>query len=350
MQNILTNPLSKWMDGSGPSGDAVISSRVRLARNLAGRAFPHRNSAEEACSVIDEVSRAVTEVNRSGGWDLEVYRLESLTPMERQVLVEKHLISPQHSQNPNGAVILRRDEAISIMVNEEDHLRIQCLLPGFQLEEAWKMATTLDDALEGIMRFAFNERRGFLTACPTNVGTALRASVMMHLPALVLTNRIGSVIPIITRLGLVVRGLYGEGTEAAGNIFQVSNQITLGKSEEEIIQNIVGISEQIIEHEKTARESLLQNKLTLEDRVWRSYGILSNARVLSSDEAIRLWSIVRLGSDVGILKIERAVLNELIVLSRPAFISRLAGREMSSSERDQLRATRVRERLRSGKP
>jgi protein arginine kinase len=344
MNNIFTKALSRWMEGDGPHADTVISSRVRLARNLAGRAFPHRSSPEQASEVIGEVARAIESINKEGG-NLEVFRLGELGSLERQVLVEKHLISPQHAQNPLGAVVICPDEEVSIMVNEEDHLRIQCLLPGLQLEEAWAMATRLDDSLENTLTYAFGERRGYITACPTNVGTALRASVMTHLPALVLTNRIGGVIPAISQLGLVVRGLYGEGTEAAGNIFQVSNQVTLGKSEEEIISNLHDISEQIIEQEKAARTSLMESRVALEDRVWRSYGILANARSITSEEAIRLWSNVRLGADLGLLQIDRSNLNELIVLSRPAFVSRLAGRELAPAERDEIRAANIRERL-----
>lgn len=352
MDEILRRPFSQWMEGTGPSADIVLSSRVRLARNIDELPFPHRMSEEQGKQVLDVVGEAVARINRSRELGkLEMTPLASLTPLDRQVLVEKHLISPQLAQDARHAgVILRQDESISVMVNEEDHLRIQCLCSGLQLEEAHALAGRVDDALEQTVGYAFDEQRGYLTACPTNVGTALRASVMMHLPALVMTNQIGRVLTAISQLGLAVRGLYGEGTEAIGNIFQISNQITLGQTEEDIIANLKGVTRQIIDQERAARDALLKGtRDQLEDRVCRAYGLLGNARIMSSEEAMRLLSDVRLGIDLGLLpNLAPRALNELLVVTRPGFLHKLANQELTPFERDLKRASLIRERLRAG--
>ena len=352
LEDIVRRPSSAWMDGSGPEADIVLSSRIRLARNVDRLPFPHMMNGEAAEKLIMDVKRAVSALNGGGGWGrYEMVRMSDVAPLERQVLVEKHLISPQHSQDPTGkAVVLRDDEIVSIMVNEEDHLRIQCLFSGMQLQQAWVLASGVDDVIESVLDYAFSPERGFLTACPTNVGTGLRASIMVHLPGLVATNQAGKALTAIGKLGMVVRGLYGEGTEAAGNIFQISNQITLGQTEEEIINNLAGITGQLTDQERKARMSLVaHSREQVEDRVWRSYGVLTSARILSSDEALRLWSDVRLGVESGIIKgVSRKALNELLVLTRPGFIQRLEGREMTPFERDVKRASLIRERFREG--
>ncbi|HBK85330.1 MAG TPA: protein arginine kinase, partial [Firmicutes bacterium] len=271
--------------------------------------------------------------------------------LDRQVLVEKHLISPDlaRSRHPGAAVLVSDDEAISIMLNEEDHLRIQCLFPGFQLEECWKLTSSVDDLLESKLEYAFDATRGYLTACPTNLGTGLRASVMVHLPGLVLTQQIGKVLAAISQVGLVVRGLYGEGTEAVGNLFQISNQITLGPSEEEILQNLGAVIRQIVDQERSAQQALLKaNRLAVEDKVCRAYGTLRHARLLSSQEAMRLLSDVRLGHDLGILtEIPYRTQNELLVLIQPAMMQRIADENMTENMRDFKRAALVRQRLSS---
>ena len=233
LERFLQNTLSSWSNGDGPETDIVLSSRVRLARNFNDYTFPTLFSHEEAKEVIELVKkRTELEVNSEIG-TLELLEMGQLQPLEKQVLVEKHLISPQLiDEARQGACLLSEDEAISIMINEEDHLRIQCLMSGLQLKEALQLANVLDDWIEEEIDYAYNEERGYLTSCPTNVGTGLRASVMMHLPGLVLTKQLNQIIPAINQLGLVVRGIYGEGSQALGNIFQISNQITLGKSEE----------------------------------------------------------------------------------------------------------------------
>jgi protein arginine kinase len=274
--------------------------------------------------------------------------------VERHVLVEKHLVSPDFLKgNPAGkAVVIRQDETVSIMVNEEDHLRIQCLMPGLALQECWELAGAVDDALEATLEYAFNEEFGYLSACPTNVGTGLRASVMMHLPGLAATGMIEEVIPGLSKLGLTVRGLYGEGTKAAGSFFQVSNQITLGRQEEEIINNLTALVRRLVSQEREARRRLHQEQRgALEDRVFRSYGVLQYARVLTSEEAMRSLSDLRLGLALKIIKrIPLSLVSELMVLSQPAFLIRLAGKELKPAERDVLRAQLIRERLQGKKP
>jgi protein arginine kinase len=267
--------------------------------------------------------------------------------------MEKHLISPQHAAEPVGrALMLRQDELFSVMVNEEDHLRIQCLFSGLQLDQAWVGITGLDDALEARLDYAYDVRRGYLTACPTNVGSGMRASLMLHLPVLVMAGLANGLFATTTKVGMAVRGLYGEGTEALGNLFQLSNQITLGQSEEEIITNLVGVARQIIEQERRARGVFLRDmKDQVVDRVFRSYGVLSNARILPSEEAIRRWSDVRLGADLGIIgQIDAPSLNRLIISTRPAFVQNAVGRVLTPFERDVERASLVRAAMAAARP
>ncbi len=341
---------TKWVQGEGALQDVVLSSRVRLARNLQAYPFPQLQTEQSANEMLRQLEDFVTLGSGKGhAGNLQFLPLDRVAAVDRQVLVEKHLISPDlaRSKNIGTAVIVRDDEALSVMINEEDHLRIQCLLPGFQLAECWQLASRLDDLLEDKLDYAFSQEHGYLTACPTNAGTGLRASVMMHLPGLVITQQIGSVLAAISQVGLVVRGLYGEGTQASGNIFQISNQITLGPSEEEIISNLSAVIKQIVEQERASRRALQQNsRLALEDKVCRAYGILTNARQLTSKEAIGLLSEVRLGASLGIIPgLRTKLLNELLVLIQPAMLERAAGERMSEGVRDQKRAEVVRRRL-----
>lgn len=349
LKDTVNRAYSNWMTGSGPENDIVISSRIRVARNLSHFAFPHMLSVDKADEVIHAVSLALEnkELKFTSG-RLEVSRMSELSPVERQILVEKHLISPDLLQDyEKKAVALRDDEVISIMINEEDHLRVQCILPGLQLESAWEQVDKLDDGLEKTLNYAFSEQLGYLTACPTNVGTGLRASVMVHLPGLVHTDQIKNVLATVSKLGLTVRGLYGEGTEAAGNLFQISNQVTLGHTEMEIIQNLVSVTKQLLEQERTAREALYRDRREqLEDRIGRSYGILKHARLISSDEAMKRFSDVRLGIDLKIIKnVKPQLITELMVLTRPAFLIKMAGKDISAYERDVSRAKLIREKL-----
>jgi len=347
-QETVNSPRSRWIEGTGPEADIVISSRVRLARNILQYPFPHFMSGEGSGQVVQAVRQALAAADFKDAGAIEPVELSELTPVEREVLVDKRLVSPQHITEPaNRAVALNEDESLSIMVNEEDHLRIQCVLPGLQLQEAWGMADKVDDLLEKTLDFSYCERRGYLTACPTNVGTGLRASVMMHLPGLVMTNRINQVLQAITQLGLTARGFYGEGTQALGNLFQISNQITLGRTEEEILKNLQAVTRHLITQERAAREVLFsEHRIHLEDRVSRVVGILKFARVLTFEEALGMLSDIRLGVDLGIVRgLETKTINELLVLTRPAFLDKKAGREMTPQERDASRAAVIREKL-----
>ena len=268
---------------------------------------------------------------------------------DRQVLVEKHLISPQHAEGKAGkGLVLRNDESAAIMVNEEDHLRIQVLRSGLELGEAWVLASGIDDLFEQNLDYAYDERIGYLTCCPTNVGTGIRASVMVHLPALAVANETSRVLTAVNKIGLVVRGLYGEGTEGQGNVFQISNQITLGQSEKEIIENLSLVVRQVVTEEVKVREMLFRNhRIELEDRVFRSLGILSNARRITSDEAIKLWSDLRLGLLSMIPGLEMKDVNEILVLSRPNFVQKVFGTALTAQERDVRRADLIRKHLAS---
>lgn len=337
------------MEAGGPFPEVVLSSRIRLARNVDGLPFPQRMTEANAERLLRSVEAGVKEINLVGlASKVQLYRLAETSPLERQILVDKHLMSPQQAQQAKGgAVAVSDDEAISIMVNEEDHLRIQCLAPGLQLMETWRLASLVDDALEQKLTYAFHGQRGYLTACPTNLGTGLRASVMMHLPGLVLTQQAGRLFHSLSQLGLVVRGLFGEGTEAAGNIFQISNQTSLGKTEEEIVQHLDAVARKVIQAEKQARQLLhSESRIQIEDRVGRAHGLLSSARIMTSEEAMRLLSDVRLGIDLGVLPdLKLRLMNELMVAMQPAFLQKLEGRELDAADRDIRRAAMIRSRL-----
>lgn len=350
IQAVFTNINSRWIEDSGPYADKVISSRIRLARNLRDIHFPGRFSSEHSQEVLQKVTLALrSPAARRVAGELDILTISELTPIQRQILVEKHLVSPQLIEEGDvaRAVVLREDEAVSIMVNEEDHLRLQCLFPGLQLRAAWKLANDIDDALEQQLNFAFDQQLGYLTGCPTNVGTGLRASVMMHLPGLVHTQQAVRILAALSQVGLAVRGIYGEGTEALGNLFQISNQVTLGRTEEEIIDNLELATRQLIDQEHAARKVLLeQAQVQLENRVWRAYGLLTTARVVSSEEALNLLSDLRLGIDLEIIKeLTPRVMNELMIAIQPAYLQEQAGRAMAAWERDVWRANMIRAKL-----
>jgi protein arginine kinase len=349
LQRFINEAISPWMKEEGPDGDIVLSSRIRLARNLVDYPFPIVASREAADDIVRKMNEEFSShyINRVKQ-KVELIKMDKMELIQKRVLMEKHLISPHMAEKAKGgAVLLSDDESVSIMVNEEDHIRIQCLYPGFQLNESLQTALEIDDLIESKVNYAFDEKRGYLTSCPTNVGTGLRASVMMHLPALVLTQQINRIIPAINQLGLVVRGIYGEGSEAQGNIFQISNQITLGKSEQDIVDDLVSVVKQVIGHERSARDSLIQgSKIRLEDRIYRSYGTLTNARVIQSKEAAQCLSDVRLGIDLHFIEnVSRNILNELMILTQPGFLQQYTGEKLSPDLRDSRRATLIRERL-----
>ena len=347
LEDLLKRERSGWMSGEGPSADIVLSSRVRLARNLAATTFPPRLAAAAAADVIRRVRAAVPVLNDALNRRFELFELREMSRLDRQVLVEKHLISPLLAKNDAAAVILSTDEVVSIMVNEEDHLRIQVLMPGLQLEEAWRLADAVDNALSRVLEYAYSETQGFLTTCPTNLGTGMRVSVMVHLPGLVLSEQAGRLLGTLPKLGAVVRGMYGEGSDAKGNLFQVSNQVTLGQTERELTENLSSIARQLVERERSAREWLYREmKEQLEDRVCRAYGILTNARLISSAEALKLLSDLRLGIDLNILPhVPPQVFSDLVVATRVGFLQKAAGRPLAPQERDQRRAALIRQRL-----
>lgn len=335
-----------WMKSSGEHSDIVMSTRIRLARNLRGYRFPIAFTAEEAHQVDEVVSTALLNSGEKG---YAYMKMSELPLLDRQVLVEKHLVSPQLTDSKrHGAVILSEDETLSLMVNEEDHIRIQCIYPGFQLESAYEHADAVDNFLEDKLPYAFDEDFGYLTSCPSNTGTGMRASVMMHLPALTITKQIDRIIPAITRLGMVVRGSYGEGSEAPGNIYQISNQTTLGKTEKEILADLKNVALRLIAHERRSRELLIsKSRVALENKLFRSLGIISYARLLPSGEAARCLSDVRLGIDLDIIEdIDMSILNELMIFMQPGFLQQYAKAELTAEERDIFRANLFRERLR----
>lgn len=337
IDKILSNPSTSWTV-AGPSRQIVLSSRIRLARNLYKYPMNAFYNKDSACLVLAEIEKAAQDIK-----ELQLFRLDELTEWQKQILFEKHLISREHmEEKPHKAILLNQNESVSIMVNEEDHLRIQVLLPGLQLDKAWEEADRIDDLLENHLEYAFHEEKGYLTCCPTNVGTGLRASVMIHLPGLTAAKQAAKIFKTLGQLGLVVRGLYGEGTEATGYLFQISNQITLGHKETEIIQNLTAVTRQLIEKEEEIRRLLFaETPLEIKDRVGRAYGILKNAVVLTSQEALNYLSDLRLGIDLGLLDpavVNVEKINELMVASQPGFLQNQAGRAMESLERDAARA------------
>ncbi|HLS08859.1 protein arginine kinase [Lentibacillus sp.] len=348
LQHFMKEAISPWMREDGPDSDIVLSSRIRLARNFAQYTFPILANESDLQYISDFIRREYEHQSFQDYQDFAFIPIQDLTPVERRVLVEKHLISPHLAEkNHVSAVLISKNEQVSIMVNEEDHLRIQLYYPGFQLNKALQKVFDLDDWLEEKIDYAFDEERGYLTGCPTNVGTGMRASVMMHLPALSWTQRISRMIPAINHLGLVVRGIYGEGSQATGNVFQISNQITLGKSEEDIVEDLQSVVRELIEHERTARKHIMaQSPTRLEDRIYRSYGVLTFSRIIESKEAAKCLSDVRLGIDLGIIEnVSRNILNELMVLTQPGFLQQYANKTLTPNERDVLRASLIRERM-----
>ncbi len=337
---------SEWLKGTGPNSDIVMSSRTRLARNLEKLPFSHWADKKQQEFVLNAVFDAAKSVSYLK--DAFFIRLKDLNEVDRIFLVERHLMSPDHTKDVEfKALIVDPKEIISIMVNEEDHLRMQVLQSGFNLMEAWRIIDALDTELSKRLSFAYSTKWGYLTACPTNTGTGLRGSVMLHLPSLVFTGQINKILQATAKLGLNIRGLYGEGTEASGNLFQVSNQVSLGRTEEDIMDNIERIINQIIAREETTRRMIsTKSREALVDRVWRAYGTLKSAHIITSNETIALLSAIRLGVDLGIVKnLDRRMINELLILTQPAHLQKLEGKVLSANDRDMKRAELIRERL-----
>jgi protein arginine kinase len=336
----------EWLRGEGPHHQIVISSRVRFARNLRNRAFPGWAKKAERTAILDLIRPQVEELPEMQDSFSEL--LQDLSALEKQVLVERHLISREHAAKGAGsAVVMNRRQTLSIMINEEDHLRMQSIRSGLQLKQAFKLVDKIDSALESRLEFAYDQRLGYLTACPTNVGTGMRASAMLHLPGLVLSELINQVIQAVSKIGLAVRGLYGEGTEAMGNLFQISNQTTLGEKEDEIVSRLTKVIETIIEKEHDARQVLIQKKSnTLWDQIGRAYGVLTYAHAMSSKEALNLLSIIKLGVDLDAFPEDRRLpIDELFIDTQPAHLQKSSQQKLNAEERDHLRAQIIRERL-----
>lgn len=331
----------------GPFDRIVMSSRVRLARNLKEASFPGWAKKPERVRVLELIRPAIEALPDMK--DAFSEAMDSLSTLDKQILVERHLISREHAAKSAGSgLVLNREETLCVMINEEDHLRMQALRPGLQLRQAWGAIDQADSMLEKKLEFAFNPDLGYLTACPTNIGTGIRVSAMLHLPGLVLAEQINPIIQSVNKLGLAVRGLYGEGTEALGNVFQVSNQMTLGETESAIVERLEKVLGQIIEHEENARGTLLEKKPKMVyNHIGRAYGILANAHSISSKETMNLLSLMRLGVDMGLFPgVDRALVDELFILTQPAHLQKQHSEKLSAEERDLLRADMVRERLR----
>src|SRR4051794_9040397 len=331
----------------GPHDRIVMSSRVRLARNIKEAAFPGWAKKPERVRVLDLIRPTIEGLPEMK--DSFSQTMDSLSTLDKQILVERHLISREHAAKSAGSgLVLNRDETLCFMINEEDHLRMQALRPGLQLRQAWTAIDNADSQLEKRLEYAFSGDWGYLTACPTNIGTGIRVSAMLHLPGLVLAEQINPIIQSVNKLGLAVRGLYGEGTEALGNVFQVSNQMTLGESETAIVERLEKVLAQIIEHEENARATLLEKKPKMVyNHIGRAYGILANAHSISSKETMNLLSLMKLGVDLGLFPdLERWLVDELFIMTQPAHLQRRYTEKLGAEERDLLRADMLRERLR----
>jgi protein arginine kinase len=343
----LTNQAGEWLRGSGPMSEIVISSRIRLARNVAGYPFLSKSTRHQRQALEQKARQTILESLPNG--NTLYVDLESAPDVDRQLLVERHLISRPHAAAEGArGVAIGEDETVSIMVNEEDHLRLQVLRSGLQLEEAWEQINKIDDALEAKLDFAFHPRFGYLTACPTNVGTGIRVSVMLHLPALKLTGEIEKVFRAAKELRLAVRGLYGEGTEATGDFYQISNQTTLGKPEDEIISDFKEeVIPKIIDYERAARKTLVSDRtLALDDKVYRALGVLRTARLMASEETLLLLSHLRMGVNLGRIKdIDVRTINELFLLTQPAHLQKIQGKKLEGDARRAARAEYLRHRL-----
>ncbi len=343
----LTEHAGEWLRGAGPHNEVVISSRIRLARNLAGYSFVNRASPRMQQEVLDKCRDVITAADM--GDEMFWVDLRQCPEIDRQLLVERHLISRNQAAGDKvpRAVAIGAQETFSIMVNEEDHLRIQVLRSGLQLEEAWDQINKIDDGLEAKLDWAFHPRFGYLTACPTNVGTGIRVSVMLHLPALKLASEIEKVFRTAKDLKLAVRGLYGEGSQAMGDFYQISNQITLGRTETELVQQVGDVVPVLIDYERQARDFLIrESHETLHDRVSRAYGILRTAQTISSEETMHLLSKLRMGVNLGLIpNLQIPTINKLFIHTQPAHLQKLRGGELDSTDRNIERARYLRRHL-----
>ncbi len=334
--------MQNWYLQNGKDSDVVISSRVRLARNIAEIPFPIKYTKEQA----KKVAETIKEITPSIGYGLKFIDLNDLDDITKVSLVEKHVISPEFAMNKakTGAMVINDEENICIMVNEEDHLHLQFFSSGLELDNLKNLAIEIDEKLDSMLHYACHEKYGYLTSCPTNVGTAMKASVMVHLPALTMTGNIRKILDIVSGFGMTIRGIYGEGTQSQGEIYQISNNQSLGVTENDIIKNLNIITEKVIEQERMARKYLAKNSIDLEDRVYRAYGTLAYATKLSSDETKKLLSYVKLGTDLGIIKeLNDSKISKLYLYNQPANLQKYVGKPLDGYEREIKRPEVIKE-------
>ena len=354
----LASSSGEWLKGTGPESDIVISSRIRLARNLADFPFISRTTEADRTEIEQTLHSHVTSLQESGKFPSGTlyYSVGDLEEVDRQFLVERQLISRELAESEGArAAVIDPSERFSVMINEEDHLRFQVMHSGLDLASTWRQINELDDLIEEQATYAFSNKLGYLTACPTNVGTGVRVSVMLHLPALVITRQIEKVFKSLQKINLAVRGLYGEGSQAMGDFYQISNQITLGLTEEELTKKVSDVVPVLIDYERQAREFLVrESHETLHDRVSRAYGILRTAQKISSEETMHLLSSVRMGVNLGLINdLEIPTINKLFIHTQPAHLQKLSGIELDKLDRDIERATYLRRNLdtdRTGDP
>ena len=335
-----------WYLQNGKDSDVVISSRIRLARNIENYPFMPKISKEKANEVLEKIK----DITPSIGYGLKFINLKDIDDITKVSLVEKHVISPEFAVNKDkwGALLINDEENICIMINEEDHIRMQVFSSGLDLENLKNLAIELDEKLDNLLHYASHEKYGYLTACPTNVGTGMRASVMVHLPALTMTGNINKILNVVNSFGMNIRGIYGEGTQSQGDLYQISNNQTLGLTENDIIKNINTITEKVIQQERMARKYLAKNSIDLEDRVYRAYGTLSYATKLSSDEGKKLLSYVKLGTDLGIIKeLTDSKVAKLYLYNNPANLQKYVGKKLDGYERDIKRPEVIKEIINS---
>lgn len=334
--------MSNWYLQSGNESDVVFSTRIRLARNIKGFSFVNRYTKNDALKIIEIIENIIPSL----GYGLKLLRLKDIDDITKLSLVEKHLISPEFAYNKSetGAIVINDEENICIMINEEDHIRLQVISAGLELENLLNLAIEIDKKLEQLIPYAYNDKYGFLTSCPTNVGTGLRGSVMVHLPALAKTGNIRKVLEVVNNFDMNIRGVYGEGSKSSGDIYQISNKQSLGISEQEVIRNLKIITDKVIEQERLARKILAKNQIELEDKVYRAYGILANSRKLSSEETNILLSDVKLGTDMGIIKeLNDSKVRKLEMYTKPANLQKYVGQTLDGYERDIKRAEIVKQ-------
>ena len=342
----LTHISGSWLRGTGPDADIVVSSRIRLARNLARFPFISRADDDLRDEIATLLKNQVMDLPTSPRFNyLDVADLEQI---DRQFLVERQLISREHADSSGSrGVAISDEEHVSLMINEEDHLRIQVLQSGLSLDSCWDLIQQIDNQLDETLTFAFNERLGYLTACPTNVGTGIRVSVMLHLPALVLTKEINKAFNALHKINLAVRGLYGEGSQAMGDFYQISNQITLGESEQQLIDGLKDVIPNIIKYERKVRDELVRkNRRELHDQISRAYGILQTAQTISSEETMQRLSSVRMGINLELIDdLGIPAVNELLIHTQPAHLQKFYNSELEVRERNEARARFLRGRL-----